>query len=190
MVKEKKEKRESKLIGQGAYGCVYHPAITCSGKTSTSQKYITKLVVDDDNAKKEIMFGELVSKIRNFKKFFSPLVKNCPANLRALGGDKTLSSQGLLNSKSSPLDGCEVLDKFPDSSFLLTYVDFIDGSILGDYFSRLPYDKGFFSQIRSSYLYLVNSLQILYTNGIIHYDLKSDNIMFDEVNNIPIIIDF
>jgi serine/threonine protein kinase len=183
----------SKLIGQGAYGCVYHPAITCSGKTSKSANYITKLVVNDKNAVKENDFGKLISKIKNFKKFFSPVVKFCPANLKAIkrgmeSNDSNDSNDS--NISRSPRESCEVIEKHPDSSFLLTYVWYINGSVLGDHFNILPYDAEFILNLIKTYAYLVNSLQILYNNGILHYDLKSDNIMYDKEKNIPIIIDF
>jgi serine/threonine protein kinase len=94
------------------------------------------------------------------------------------------------NRSRSPRESCEVIEKHPNSSFLLTYVWYINGSVLGDHFNILPYDAEFISNLIKTYAYLVNSLQILYNNGILHYDLKSDNIMYDKEKNIPIIIDF
>jgi serine/threonine protein kinase len=40
------------------------------------------------------------------------------------------------------------------------------------------------------YLHLLEGIELLQQNNIIHYDLKENNIVFDEQQNYPIIIDF
>ena len=41
-----------------------------------------------------------------------------------------------------------------------------------------------------SYQYLLTSIQKLHSKNIIHYDLKNDNIIFNNDTNLPLIIDF
>ena len=47
-----------------------------------------------------------------------------------------------------------------------------------------------FYYIIHSYVYLLFSIYILDKYGIIHYDLKGENIMYDTTHKKPIIIDF
>ena len=40
------------------------------------------------------------------------------------------------------------------------------------------------------YRYLLSSLEMLEKAGIVHFDLKSENVIYDKNKNIPIVIDF
>jgi len=44
--------------------------------------------------------------------------------------------------------------------------------------------------IFNCYLHLLEGIELLQENNIVHYDLKENNIMFDETQDYPIIIDF
>jgi serine/threonine protein kinase len=46
------------------------------------------------------------------------------------------------------------------------------------------------STLMNNHLYLLNSIKLMFEKHIIHLDLKTDNIMWDENQQIPIIIDF
>ena len=43
-----------KVIGEGGYGCVFHPEINCSGEETTNMEYVTKLQKRDFSAENEI----------------------------------------------------------------------------------------------------------------------------------------
>ena len=59
-----------KLIGKGGYGCVFHPNINCSGKTSTVKKYVSKLQILNKKTQHEIEIGNFHDVfIRKMKKF-------------------------------------------------------------------------------------------------------------------------
>ena len=40
------------------------------------------------------------------------------------------------------------------------------------------------------YRHLLSSLEMLEKVGIVHFDIKNENIIYDKVKNLPIIIDF
>ena len=72
----------SKLLSQGAFGCVYYPGIRCDGKTDSRKNVVTKLQKRDFNADNEIKIGKLVRKIPNYRMFYLPVIKSCPVSLR------------------------------------------------------------------------------------------------------------
>ena len=119
----------SNLIGQGGFGCIYYPAITCTGKHSKNKKFISKLQVDDTDSKNEVAFGKIVRKIKNYKQFFSPIVKTCPVNLNAI--DK------------KNIGECSVVDKHSDLEFMLSYIPYINGPNLDVYILVLKNDDFF-----------------------------------------------
>ena len=162
----------NKLIGQGGFGCIYYPSFTCNGKTSKNKNLVSKLQVDDNDSKNEVKMGKFVMKIKNYRQFFSPIVKACPVNLNAI--DKKNIGQ------------CDVVDKHSDSKFTLSYNRYINGSHLDKYIDGFKKDL-FVIAIINTYYYLIISLQILNKNDIIHFDIKGDNILHDSV---AIIIDF
>jgi len=53
---------ESKIIAQGAYGCVYYPGYSCDGSIQT-KKYVSKLSRDDKDAQREYDIGKNRSKL-------------------------------------------------------------------------------------------------------------------------------
>ena len=162
----------NKLIGQGAFGCTYYPGFTCNAKTSKNKNLVSKLNVDDNDSKNEIKTGKIVMKIKNYRQFFSPIVKACPVNLNAI--DK------------KNIGECDVVDKHSDSKFILSYSRYINGSHLDKYILGFKEDL-FVIAVINTYYYLIKSLQLLNKNDIIHFDIKGDNILHDSV---AIIIDF
>ena len=162
----------NKLIGQGAFGCTYYPGFTCNAKTSKNKNLVSKLNVDDNDSKNEIKTGKIVMKIKNYRQFFSPIVKACLVNLNAI--DK------------KNIGECDVVDKHSDSKFILSYSRYINGSHLDKYILGFKEDL-FVIAVINTYYYLIKSLQLLNKNDIIHFDIKGDNILHDSV---AIIIDF
>ena len=49
----------SELLSQGGYGCVYHPALTCSGKAESSTRSVSKLQRKDWASKNEVEIGRM-----------------------------------------------------------------------------------------------------------------------------------
>ena len=66
----------SELLSQGGYGCVYHPALTCSGKAESTEKNVSKLQRKDWASKNEIEIGKMIKQIKNYRSFFLPITSS------------------------------------------------------------------------------------------------------------------
>ena len=71
----------AELVNQGAYGCLYHPGMECSGKTMDDRRYATKLVVRDEVAENEVAVGNIVKGIVNYGVNFVPVIDTCAVKL-------------------------------------------------------------------------------------------------------------
>lgn len=169
------------LIAQGTYGCVYYPGFTCKG-TPQSTKYITKLQKNNETLKNELEIGNKIQKIKNYPYYFAPILKQCPVSLSTLQ-----------NNYSQPLKKCKVIkteEKAKD--FNINKIRYILGEDLGKTFKQKNTTQSIeiIPFMLDSYDYLCKSLKKLKKQNIYHYDLKSNNIIYDKESYIPIIIDF
>ena len=64
-----------KLIAEGGYGCVFHPAFNEVGEELDDKKYATKIQVENESSTNEIKIGEIISKIDGYINHFSPIIK-------------------------------------------------------------------------------------------------------------------
>ena len=67
---------------------------------------------------------------------------------------------------------------------------YINGISLLDHMINTKNSQFIVNNIISSYSYLLKSIAILKKNKICHFDIKGDNILFDNQKKLPIIIDF
>lgn len=182
MPNNKNTKPETKKIGEGGFGCVFHPAVTCNGKVDDSQKkdeYVSKIQKQDQSSKNEIEISKVISKISGYEMHFAPILEACDVGISKI--NENIISQ------------CEAYEKYQHESqlsiFKMKYVNNISlskaiitknksnkNNMLADYFE--------------CYRYLLSSLEMLEKAGIVHFDLKSENVIYDKNKNIPIVIDF
>lgn len=136
--------------------------------------------------KNEIEIGEKIKKIKNHENFFAPIVDDCSVNLNTL-----------MNSKltSAPISKCDVIEKSKDNKFNLNKIRYIKGKDLEDTFQNILNTNQRNPEKTLEFLidtqcYLSKSIQKMSKKSIVHYDLKSNNIIFDTELEVPIIIDF
>ena len=166
---------EMNLLGQGSYGCVYKPGITCDGKKST-QKYITKVQEEEHATYNEINIGKKVMKIPNYGRYFSPIIETCPLNVSHID--------------ESEMNKCLIYDK--TTKFTTNKMKYVGENTLYSGLKKLAntYPKLFIRLIINSSMDVYKQFQLLNDNKIIHMDVKQDNIVLKDTSNKPIIIDF
>lgn len=162
------------LLNEGGFGCVYYPGIKCNGTSSQSTKTITKLQKHDFSSDNELKIGRLITKIKNYKIFFSPATGMCRVNLAKIS-KKILGKCEVISNKD--IDTVVLMD-FP----YIKNIEFIELLTLNK--------KHIISELFNIYSVLLEAIELLIENNIVHYDLKLENILFETTTNLPIIIDF
>jgi serine/threonine protein kinase len=180
------------LLAQGTYGCVYYPGFTCKGSLQKT-KYITKLQKNDETLENELEIGEKIQKIKHYKNYFAPILKQCPVSLYTIQ-----------KKYAQSLNKCKVIKESlvntnKQQDFNINKIRYILGDDLEKTFQQISNstpnqtnnnNSTPFHFLIDTYQYLSKSLKKLKKQNILHYDLKANNIIYDKESDIPIIIDF
>tara|TARA_B110000967_G_C18873431_1_gene556797 strand:+ start:848 stop:2011 length:1164 start_codon:yes stop_codon:yes gene_type:complete len=162
-----------KLLSQGAYGCVYSPSF---GKKNR-YKYVSKIQKNNWSAANEIVLGQIIKEFPYFNNHFVPVIDSQPIDIKKI--------------EESDKSECDIFIKYKDSDFLNMKIDFVDGVTFLDYIiENKTSDFNFVELLVDSYNHLLDSLSKLAEMKIVHYDLKGNNIMFNLVNKLPLVLDF
>ena len=171
---------ELKLINDGTYGCVFHPGITCKGKQE-SLKYVTKIQINTRSIKNELRVSEKIKRIEGYARFFAPVLKNCDVRIAKQHSSELLKC-GIFDNKDT--------NNSLSRSYVSTKIRFVGDMDLSKYLLFTVKPARFLSELWRTHSYILKAIHKMTLNGIVHYDLKENNIMFDEALNLPIIIDF
>lgn len=184
----------TKLISQGTFGCIFYPAIECDGSISKNKKYASKLVKNNKTDLNEYLIGKIIKNIKLYEYYYAPVTNMCSINLAKIDKrerdmckiirDRNSKGRGLgLDTSSSSLDST--------SGYAIMKIPFIENISIIDYFTDPDTDKKeILTYILYSYDYLLQNIETLNKNEIIHFDLKLSNILIEKSKKIPIIIDF
>lgn len=167
----------SKLLSKGGFGCIFYPGITCKGYSKKDKKHVTKLQKRDFNANNEIIIGNLIKKIKNYKNYFLPVVNSCPVNIRKMNNPE--------------LKKCDIISSNKNFDYIVMDIPFVKNVDFMDVLTDPNTShKERVAFILHSYRQLLKALQLLSNVGVAHFDLKLDNILFDKKTQLPYIIDF
>lgn len=161
----------NRFLASGSYGCVYYPGYDCNGKKINNKDYVTKLVENNVVTVTEYTVGGVIKKIPDYSRHFVVVSKHCP-----------ISKSNLTLMKK----GCKMIDKKEKHKYMLLYSKYIRSIELCDY---LVENKNVNKFIRVYFL-LMQKLNILTENGIIHNDLHFGNVLFSLDTSNLYIIDF
>jgi len=164
-------------IGEGSYGCIYHPAINKDGSETDNKKYVSKIQKNNKYANNEKTMGELITKIDGYINHFAPIIKKELLKTTKVKKDFFKECSALKESGKN-------------ESLIIMKMEYINGD---DFIEYLIKNKGSIDIVKnliSSYTHLLTSIKLLTDAKIIHYDLKGDNILFNKDKEIPIMIDF
>lgn len=178
-----KPKQNPRIISQGSYGCVFRPGYMCDGKGVTTNQYITKIQKNTEISKHETAIGEKIQKIPNYQEYYAPVLKSCNVSLSTIS-EKDAEKCKIITNKPAVTTSALKYE-----SNKLRYVG--KNSLLKHLLN--VYNKRPSSIVRTmieSHITLLTGFKKLSEAGIIHYDVKENNIICDDNTGLPIIIDF
>jgi len=164
------------LLSEGGYGCIFRPEIDCDGKSLEKTEYISKIQLYDKSAKKEIELGKIIQTIKGFKNRFVPVLSHCFIDISEI--------------ETKDKNDCSILKKKSDNKFILFKILYIEGPTFINFMVKNKNSKQIINNIIHNYNYLLKSIKMLIDKKIVHYDIKGDNILFNERMKLPSIIDF
>ena len=176
-------KNEIKLINQGTFGCIYRPYAQCSDKPiKNKNKYISKIQKPETYSKQEEDIGKIIQTIPGYNDYYAPIIETCQVNI------------GIL--KDEEIEKCKVFtpkDHAPPE-YISNKIRYIGKKTLGKQLIKIgvKHPKRIVEKLIETQLHILKGIQKLVDldTPIIHYDLKENNIMYDEKKGKPIIIDF
>ena len=205
----------SKFLDQGTFGCIYKPDIPCDNeKASKSKGYISKLQRKTTEIDKEEIIGKrIVDEIPGYSAYFAPIISSCSVKIDAIQSKEAAKCKIVSDSDSGtegrrrPRMGSKAadLESVPQGkdSEQIANSQIVYKSYKMRYAGRKSLGKHMVSIIKKNpkniikkmleqQLYILKSVEKLNTLSlpIVHYDLKENNIIYDDVNGVPIIIDF
>ena len=188
---KKDSQKDILFINSGSYGCVFNSEIPCSSNKGHNKhdekKYVSKLTVisDKHNDDNEKMIGKLVKNIQHYEYYFAPILSTCPINIGVIDDEEIEKCDVIAKSKTK-----SEKTNIP-SIYVTNKMRFVGDDTITQYLETNINNQET-KKIFETHLHLMKALDKLNSlpESIIHYDLKSDNIMFDTIQNVPIIIDF
>ena len=174
------------FLGEGAYGCTYTPGLNCDGKTNKSKYSVNKIQEINFLSKNEVEISQSVKKIKGYKSRFVPINKSCIVNFNKIVNSKDIVSNCDLFDNYSNTDTINFINK----QYFMFYMKRINGLTIKSASTIINTNYQFHDFFYHALYYLLNSIYLLNRNKIIHNDLHTDNIIYDDFAKIPYIIDF
>ena len=195
---DENETTEIELLNQGAFGCVYRPNIECDGSIG-DKRYVTKVQIQGEELKNELYIGSIVKTIHNYEYYYAPLLSSCEVSISTIGEQEREKCKIISGPMETPLE-----------NFTSTKIRYVGNKNILEYFSSLvkkyphnnqpkelqdgkPYyniQDIFIKKMYKNFYHGIKGIQKLQEKNIVHYDVKEKNIMYDELNQSQIFIDF
>jgi len=170
-------------MDQGSFGCIYRPEIECDTGNMGDNMYVSKIQKMTTTIKNEIHNGNVVKQIPHYMFWFSPILKTCPVHFSTL---KKYEEEG---------ESCKVVNDSATKQGPSTEKQFISskiryaGKYVIEYLNQLPPQVSI-QKLILTHTYLLNALHKIKAQGMVHHDIKENNVLYDEYNHSPNIIDF
>ncbi len=181
------------VLNSGTYGCILKPAIPCKGETSRKPDYVSKLMTlkDANNEYSEIIaIKDKVKSIHDNNMYYiisdirlceignitshdlDNFYKNCGAMKR-----RKYKKEDILNSRVN--NNLRLL-QLPDGGKDVTY-----------YFNNDIFSVDIFPKINTALIRLLKyGIAPLKDVGVLHQDIKGDNVVYSEEKNLARLIDW
>jgi len=169
------------MISQGTYGCIFRPGFYCNGRPINSDKYITKIQRKKGTSDHEAEIGEIVRKIPHYDDYFAPILeKPCVINMASIHDNEIKKCEFLksISNKQAPFESNRI--KYVGKHTLAD-------SLMIDYYMQ---PKSIIKKLVESYIHILYGYKKLNDAGVIHFDVKENNVICDDITGKPFIIDF
>jgi serine/threonine protein kinase len=184
---------KTKLINQGTYGCIFKPSFTCNTSPKLENNYLRKIQRKDDISKKEVDIGNKIKKIKNYSRYFAPVISSCKIHLAKIDLNEIKKCE-FINSENKKEYYESNKIKNVGKYKLEDYIFYLFEQ--KDKYKNIDEQKNNKMKIKnievlfSLHIKILKSIQKLQDAGIVHFDLKENNIICNEKTGNPIIIDF
>jgi serine/threonine protein kinase len=164
----------NKVLGEGSYGCIHSPALTCKNqKTTYDKNYVSKSLIKSD--------GDIEKHHINFIKKIDPKYEY------HLKTDEECTLDANKQNKIA-LSKCSIFENYNKNDVKLLIME--NGGVNLEEYSKILKSREqailFWIKIQKT----IKAVKLYLENGIIHNDLKSQNILFNEKTQKIAIIDF
>lgn len=178
-----------RYIAEGSFGCVFSSKIKCKDVNIDESKkkngFVSKVSVSssDENLDKEIIFGKKIAEeVSQYDYYFGPILKSCPVDIGVIDDEEIKKCELVSNDK-----------KAKEREYVSSTLKYIGKNSVYEFLDLEK--KSYNSHVKKmfeTHLHLIIGLEKLLgmEDPLVHYDLKNGNVMFDDVYNVPIIIDF
>ena len=175
--------KSAEVIGEGTYGCIHKPSLKCKNKKANHNKKVSKLLLKE-NAEKEVHEYDILSKIDKKHEYYLGNPITClPAetefNKKSMEKCETFVEENNNNLHDNMLiimnDGGSNLEIFADKMHKM---------------SKSPETTIAIELFWIEFHRVLMGIQLFLKNGILHFDMKPQNIVYDELKNRINIIDF
>jgi serine/threonine protein kinase len=180
---EEKKEEKMKLLSQGTYGCVFRPGIECSSNQLTTKKYITKVQKSKKTSAHEVEIGKEIKKIRGYASYYAPIIESCKLKLGDINNEEDIK-------KCKIIENVELKEEKYESN-KIPYVG--KSTLLERVYEDTKNIRGiesYFKRYIDKHVVLLKGIEKLNEAGIMHLDLKENNIMCRDKSGRPILIDF
>lgn len=173
-----------KVIGEGAYGCIHKPSLHCKPGSANINSYSGKIskIMTKKHAKKEVDEYTIIANIDKQRAFYLGKPIECEP-------EKSLYN---MNAIKKCKHANEMIEHLDDSELLVMK----DGGLNIKEFSEQVRDIKNASAVPKMELFWIEfhrvlvAIHIFLQKGVLHFDMKPQNIVYDETGNRINIIDF
>ena len=170
------------VIGEGTFGCAHKPSMMCRDKTRRNENEISKLMTTL-NAIKELKEFALIDSADKGKQFYLGKPSKCEV-ARILSNIRSI--------RNCPSGRFEP-EKIDNYSLLVMKYGGQDLAQFGEEVQTWTKTQEHVDAIELFWLECVRlfyGLKVLHDNGVLHHDLKQQNIVYDKATNRVNFIDF
>ena len=172
------------VVGQGTYGCVHNPSLKCKNAPSISYTNKVSKILKTSDATKELKeYGKVVKADKN-NDYYLGMPDACDPDNRNVINLKSIQKCKIGSDVLKNLSGFKLLIMKDGGINLEQYAKKLNDWSVSEMSTELC-EKFILESMR-----LFKGLKVFEENGLVHHDLKPQNIVYNEATNRLNFIDF